>query len=773
MSKSTLDHALNYAQQGVSVLPLHYILPDGRCSCGADRDKCKPGKHPFGSLVPHGVVDASADIDTVRSWFDGTPYNIGIATGEASGFFAVDRDDRDGGDVTVKEWEQAHGALPNTLKQRPSDGVHLLFKIPPSVTIKNDQKKTGAGIDIRGDNGYICAAPSIHESGHQYHWEGDELFDRSQITDAPEWLLDKINQHVKPKQIGSVIDFGDLGGFVLPDKVKDGEGRESTLIRYAGQLRANGLDQSMIDQILLDFNRSRIEPPLDDDIVLDRARRYETEAVAEALSGESTDWENPLPIKETLPPVPQLNPGMFPKKLFDYVLDVAERMSCPIEFPAIAAMVALAVAIGSRLYCKPYAKGSWLVPAGGWGMGVSPPSHIKSPPISEMLCPLKMMDKNAADQFKLAEEQYKIDKGIYENVVKAAIKSGSRTPSAPLPIEPKMTRYVVNDSTYEMLVKIADANPNGFLVFRDELSGWFHSLNKENQKEARGLYLTGWSGTEGYATDRIGRGHVRADNLNISLIGTIQPNVLRNIVYDAVSGGVGDDGLVQRFQFAVYPDPVRKFTKVDRHPDFAAQQHYENLIKNLADIDPTSVGASIAPDNTAYLFFDEEAQITFDEWRETLEERLRDPDSDETPAMLAHLGKYRSLLPKIALILHLADGQVGAIGKRATIRAQAWTILLEAHARRIYHTATNRTLQSAATLANKIKAGRLDNGFTRSDILLKEWANLRKAEEVSTALTILVDLKWLKSVEDNNTGGRPTQRHYINPKLTSGEKAAA
>ncbi|MBT8004754.1 MAG: hypothetical protein HN578_17735, partial [Rhodospirillales bacterium] len=35
-----------------------------------------------------------------------------------------------------------------------------------------------------------------------------------------------------------------------------------------------------------------------------------------------------------------------------------------------------------------------------------------------------------------------------------------------------MTRYVVNDSTYEMLVKIADANPNGFLVFRDELSGW-------------------------------------------------------------------------------------------------------------------------------------------------------------------------------------------------------------------------------------------------------------------------------------------------------------
>ena len=249
--------------------------------------------------------------------------------------------------------------------------------------------------------------------------------------------------------------------------------------------------------------------------------------------------------------------------------------------------------------------------------------------------------------------------------------------------------------------------------------------------------------------------------------------MLRTIVYDAVSGGVGDDGLVQRFQFAVYPDPVRKFTKVDRHPDFAAMQHFEDLIKMLTNLDPKKIGATIGPDDNAYLYFNEEAQVIFDEWRDLLETRLRDPDSDETPAMLAHLGKYRSLLPKIALVLHLADGQVGAIGKRPTIQAKAWTILLEAHARRIYHTATNRTLQSAVTLANKIKSERLVNGFTRSDILLKEWANLRRGEEVSTALTVLVDLKWLKSVDDNNTGGRPTQRFYINPRLTTKETAAA
>jgi hypothetical protein len=198
MSKTKLEHALNYAQQGVPVLPLQYVKADGRCSCGADEGKCKPGKHPFGKLVPHGVKDASTDLETVRSWFDGTPYNLGIATGDISGFFAVDRDDRDGGDITIKEWAQKFGRHPDTLTQRTSDGVHLLFKNPLGVSVSNDQKGTGKGIDIRGNNGYICATPSIHQSGHQYYWENVELFDRSLIADAPGWLIDKMHPTQAP-----------------------------------------------------------------------------------------------------------------------------------------------------------------------------------------------------------------------------------------------------------------------------------------------------------------------------------------------------------------------------------------------------------------------------------------------------------------------------------------------------------------------------------------------------------------------------------------------
>ena len=133
--------------------------------------------------------------------------------------------------------------------------------------------------------------------------------------------------------------------------------------------------------------------------------------------------------------------------------------------------------------------------------------------------------------------------------------------------------------------------------------------------------------------------------------------------------------------------------------------------------------------------------------------------------MLAHLGKYRSLFPKLALILHLANGQTGAIGEGAAVRASVWTDYLEAHARRIYHTATNRAMQSAIALANKIKASKLADGFTKSDVLVKEWAGLRTAEEVGTALTVLRDGSWLTVMEDRRTGGRPAERFYISPKV--------
>jgi hypothetical protein len=96
------DAALGYASRGILVLPLHYPLPhrgglqpaDGSrltpwvvgasCSC-RDPGCGQPAKHPLGSLVPHGVKDATCNRARILAWWTRHPQaNIGLATGIAS-----------------------------------------------------------------------------------------------------------------------------------------------------------------------------------------------------------------------------------------------------------------------------------------------------------------------------------------------------------------------------------------------------------------------------------------------------------------------------------------------------------------------------------------------------------------------------------------------------------------------------------------------------------------------------------------------------------------
>lgn len=96
-------------------------------------------------------------------------------------------------------------------------------------------------------------------------------------------------------------------------------------------------------------------------------------------------------------------------------------------------------------------------------------------------------------------------------------------------------------------------------------------LDKDGHEAARGFYLEAWNGTGRYTYDRIGRGTIDIDAAVVSMIGTIQPSRLAEYVASAVRGGSGDDGLIQRFQLAVWPDCPSRWRNVDRWPDTKAK----------------------------------------------------------------------------------------------------------------------------------------------------------------------------------------------------------
>jgi Protein of unknown function (DUF3987) len=73
---------------------------------------------------------------------------------------------------------------------------------------------------------------------------------------------------------------------------------------------------------------------------------------------------------------------------------------------------------------------------------------------------------------------------------------------------PVRRRLIVNDTTVEKLGELLNQNPNGVLIFRDELTGFLRTLDCESHETDRAFYLEAWNGTRRFVHDRIGRGTI-------------------------------------------------------------------------------------------------------------------------------------------------------------------------------------------------------------------------------------------------------------------------
>ncbi|MFH0980921.1 MAG: DUF3987 domain-containing protein, partial [Planctomycetota bacterium] len=310
-------------------------------------------------------------------------------------------------------------------------------------------------------------------------------------------------------------------------------------------------------------------------------------------------------------------------------------------------------------------------------------------------------------------------------------------------------------------------NPNGLTVYRDELIGLLKSLEKEGHECDRAFYLEAWDGRGRYTYDRIGRGTIDIECVTLSIIGSIQPGPLRAYLAEALAGSGGADGLIQRFQLAVYPDVSREWHNVDRWPNTEAKNRAYEVFARLNRITAHEVAAVVDEhdrDGIPYLRFDAEAQGMFDAWRANLERRLR--AEDEHDVIVAHLAKYRSLIPSLALLIHLADGHVGPVGVGPLEKAVRWSVYLESHARRIYGTAVDSGTSAAYALVRRILSGEVTNGFTARDVYRAGWSGLATREDVAVAVAVLMDLDWLREDrEQNPAGGRPLVRYWVNPKI--------
>lgn len=771
----TIFQAKEYVRRGLSVIPLHPRSKKPAIPSWREYQKRPPTQE-----------------ELERRFGNGSHYNIGILTGSVSGIAVLDADSAE-----AVAWCEAN--LPKTPTVQTARGRHYYFKYRSGL--RNTVKINNGKLDLRGEAGYVVAPFSEHETGVIYAWlEGRDLDDLP-LAEFPSELFavkggkTSITNELKPGtpygQAALASELARLSAAV------EGE-RNDNLNRSAfslGSLVAGGeLDKGQVAAALLAAAisiglpeaeaRATIKSGLDAGAMEPRtAPKGEngTEA-STAISVAEQPIEvriEPTPLPDELSPVAEFDFKLLPEAVRPWAADICERMQCPPDFVAVAIVTGLAAVLGRKVGVRPQVYTDWTIIANMWGLVVGRPGVLKTPSMEASLAPLRRLIAKALELYDAGYEEYKLNQAITkvraEVAEKTARKQLEKDPNVDLSAvlavdevaEPVLKRYTANDTSPASLGELLRQNQNGLLVYRDELVSLLKGLDREDQAEGRGFYLTGWSGDSPYTFDRIGRGlNLHIEAVCLSVLGGTQPGRLAEYIGQAVRGGTNDDGLIQRFGLLVWPDTSAKWKDVDRWPDTEAKNQAFRVYEHLDDLDPASIGAQQdtdldgRPAGAPYLRLSEGALEIFQQWRSELEPRLRG-GGDLHPALESHFAKYRKLIPGLSLIFHLADYGTGPVSQKAMLKAVAWSDYLETHAFRAYGAISHPEVAAAKAVLARIRKGDLPTSFSSRDVWRPGWTMLSSRGQVSGALQLLVDYGWLRE-EHVETGGRPATIYHLN-----------
>jgi hypothetical protein len=505
--------------------------------------------------------------------------------------------------------------------------------------------------------------------------------------------------------------------------------------------------------------------------------------------GVTEEWPDPLPVKSELLPVKPFEFSLMPYPLCAFVRDASVRMQCPPDYIAVSMVFMFGGLIGTACGVKPKRLDDWVVVPNLWGGIVGNPSTLKTPAITEAFAPLYKIEKDAMEEYQEKSREWesrdKVSK-LREESVKSDIKNqmknrmfsdeealklyASQVREIP---KPSCRRYKTNDGTIEKVHELLSQNPRGLIQYRDELVGVMAGWEKEGHGADRAFYLEAWNGYGSFTVDRIGRGTIHAENICIAIFGSAQPDKILSYIHKSLHA-LDNDGLLQRFQLLVYPDPLKEWEYVDRIPEQGAKAAFHNLAFQIARTDFFEGIPDIQEVRGKKCFsFDDGAQEAFIDWLTGFEKKLKGFDE---PIIIQHLAKYRKLMPALALIFHVVaiadkDRKTGKISKEATNRAISWCEYLEFHARRIYGMALDISIQAASVLSKQIKRGELGQKFSLRDVYRKQWSFLKDRDSAEAACEELVKNHWLREVSSTPAPGQKIKTEYVvNPKIDTEKK---
>ena len=481
-------------------------------------------------------------------------------------------------------------------------------------------------------------------------------------------------------------------------------------------------------------------------------------------------WPDPDPrlLRAELLPAPNLPLGdVLNPRLAAWVTDAAESKGAPADYVFAAVLAVAGATIGNTRWAAIWQ--GWTEPPVIWAMCIGLPSSGKSPALDAALQPLRkaecpLRDKAAADRKAWEEkaELAKLAEQAWKEAAKAAIKAGETPPDRPDGCDagpsPHIPRLVVNDGTIERLGAILARQPRGTLQMRDELAGWLEGMQRyAGGGTDRPFWLEAFGG-RGFTVERLGREPFTIDRLTIGVLGGIQPDRLRRLLFKS-----DDDGLLARF-LPIWPDPA----PLKRPSTWADEPMMGGALARLLTLDLVTDEAG--EQRPWFIPFAEDACGLMEDFRAT----ARSWETEAEGLLLSFIGKLPGLAARLALVLAYLDWATEGDTEPHEITVQHFgraAHLVEAYllpmARRAYPDAAKPKPERAALRLVAIIREQGWQSFTSRDVLRLDRACLGTAADLNPALAMLEEGECIRPVDppENPKGGRPHRLYVVNPAI--------
>ena len=484
--------------------------------------------------------------------------------------------------------------------------------------------------------------------------------------------------------------------------------------------------------------------------------------------GPQFAWEPPVPF-DTIE-APGFPVETLPGPLGSFVECLAESTQTPEEMAGVLSLGILATAYQSKYTVQ--VTPDWREPLCLYPVAVAPPGERKSAVISALTKPVyeyeaERREAEAAEIAQNQTERVLLEKALASAQTNAVKKKESMEAGRieALDLAAQLAefkdkhpfRLLVDDTTTEKLIDLMEMQ-NGSITVASAEGGVFDAMAGRYDRNANfDVYLKGHAG-DPISVDRIGRKSNYVPDPRLTMILTIQPDVLSGLMSNSTMKG---RGLCGRYLYAICKSKVgRRKVSPDAIPPDVRMKYREFVRRILSD----QGGGTI--------YLSREADKIREDYQAHIEKKL----GNEWEFMRDWGGKLVGAMVRIAALIHAASiqGNPTEIPISPEIMDAAVKIaeFLGPHAEAAYQImGSDDVLESAKYLWRRIESSGKDE-ISKRDLFAKCQSKFKKAENMEPAMQVLIDRGYIRMAE-RKTNGRPSVIIFVNPttKGTEGTKA--